>query len=171
LTVLASLCVAAGVAFGSALVPLISVEIFVLALVAKEPWLPWPLLGAVVAVSQVVGKLFYYLAARGTLHLPAFMHRKPKPLTARRERWHQRTKMIRARVERLTEKCHRHPHWMAGTYGVSAVIGLPPFMATTVLAGLARMSIATFLTAGLTGRFIRFSLLAASPALLSGWLF
>lgn len=167
---LASLLVAAGVAFGSAVIPLISIEVFVLALVAREPGLPCLALGAVVAVAQIAGKLLYYLAARGTLRLPSFMHRKPKPLTERRLRWQQRTKRVRAWVERLTEKCHRHPHWMTGTYGVSAVIGLPPFMATTVLAGLARMSMATFLTAGFIGRCIRFTLLAMSPALLSGWL-
>lgn len=166
---LASLLVAAGVAFGSALVPLINIEIFVIALVAREPDLPVLLLGAVVAIAQVGGKLLYYLAARGSLHLPSFMHRKPKPLTERRIRWQQRTKRIRAWVDTVTEKCHRHPHWMAGTYGVSAVAGLPPFMATTVLAGLAKMPMSTFLTVGLAGRFARFSLLAASPALLHGW--
>jgi membrane protein YqaA with SNARE-associated domain len=168
---LASLCVAAGVAFGSALVPLINIEIFVLALVTREPGMPCLLLGAVVAIAQVSGKLFYYLAARGSLHLPKFMHREPKPLTERRIRWQQRTKRMRGWVERLTEKCHRHPRWMAGTYGVSSIVGMPPFMATTILAGLARMSMAAFLATGMIGRFIRFSLLAASPALLSGWLF
>jgi membrane protein YqaA with SNARE-associated domain len=167
----ASLCVAAGVAFGSALLPLINVEIFVLFLVMREPALPCLALGAVVAVAQVSGKMIYYIAARGWLHLPKFMHRRPKPLTARRARWQQRTKRVRAWIERLTEKCHRHPHWMAGTYGVSAVVGLPPFMATTILAGLARMSVTMFVTTGLAGRFIRFSLLAAFPAVLHGWLF
>lgn len=167
---LMSLCAAAGVAFGSALVPLINVEIFVLVLVTREPALPCLALGAVVAIAQVSGKMLYYIAARGWLHLPKFMHREPKPLTARRVRWQQRTKRMRAWVERLTEKCHRHPHWMAGTYGVSAVVGLPPFMATTILAGLARMPVAVFLSTGFAGRFIRFSLLAASPALLHGWL-
>ncbi|MBP2323957.1 membrane protein YqaA with SNARE-associated domain [Kibdelosporangium banguiense] len=166
----ASLLVAAGVAFGSAVMPLISIEVFVIALVAREPGLPCLALGAVVAVAQIAGKLLFYLAARGSLRLPSFMHRKPKPMTDRRLRWQQRTKRLRALVDRLTEKCHRHPHWMTGTYGVSAVIGLPPFMATTVLAGLARMSMATFLAAGFIGRCIRFTLLAMSPALLSGWL-
>jgi len=169
--VFASLLLAAGVAFGSALVPLISVEIFVLALVTREPTLSCLALGAVVAAGQLGGKFIYYLAARGTFHLPKIMHHTPKPPTARRERWHQRTKRARAWVERLTEKCHRHPGWMFGTYGVSSVVGLPPFMATTILAGLARMSVAMFLTTGLVGRFIRFSLLAASPAMLTHWLF
>lgn len=167
---LASLLVAAGVAFGSAVVPLISIEVFVIALVTREPGLPCLALGAVVAVAQVAGKLLYYLAARGSLRLPSFMHRKPKPMTDRRLRRQQRTKRVRAWLDRLTEKCHRHPHWMTGTYGVSAVVGLPPFMATTVLAGLARMPMVTFVTAGFIGRCIRFTLLAMSPALLSGWL-
>jgi membrane protein YqaA with SNARE-associated domain len=50
------------------------------------------------------------------------------------------------------------------------VIGMPPFMATSVLAGLAKMSMSTFIGAGLAGRWIRFSVLAASPALFAGWL-
>jgi membrane protein YqaA with SNARE-associated domain len=167
---LASLLVAAGVAFGSAVVPLISIEVFVIALITREPGLPCLALGAVVALAQIAGKLLFYLAARGSLRLPSFMHRKPRPLTERRLRWQQRTKRARAWLDRLTEKCHRHPHWMTCTYGVSAVVGLPPFMATTVLAGLAKMPMVTFLTAGFVGRWIRFTLLAMSPALLSGWL-
>jgi membrane protein YqaA with SNARE-associated domain len=43
-------------------------------------------------------------------------------------------------------------------------------MATTVLAGLVRMPMSLFLGAGLAGRFARFSLLAASPAMFAGWL-
>jgi membrane protein YqaA with SNARE-associated domain len=42
-------------------------------------------------------------------------------------------------------------------------------MATSVLAGLANMRMSTFVTAGVLGRWIRFSLLAASPALFAGW--
>jgi membrane protein YqaA with SNARE-associated domain len=161
-----------GVAFGSALLPLISIEIFLLGLVSQRPELPWLALGAVIAIGQVAGKLIYYWAAKGDLHLPAFLHRKrTKPLTPRRHRMAMRTKRIRAVLERLTERCHRHPRWMVGTYSVSSVVGVPPFMATSVLAGLARMKLSAFLSAGLLGRFVRFSLLAASPAIFAGWLF
>jgi membrane protein YqaA with SNARE-associated domain len=166
------LAISLGIAFGSALLPVISIEIFLIGLVTQEPGIPWIALGAVIAVGQVAGKLIYYYAAKGSLHLPAFLHRrKPGPPTPRRERWALRTKRIRARVERLTERCHRHPHWMFGTYSVSSVVGVPPFMATTVLAGLARMNLTAFLSAGLIGRFVRFSALAASPAVCAGWLF
>ena len=159
-----------GVAFGSALLPLISIEIFLVGLASQQPHIPWLILGAVVAVGQVAGKLLYYFAAKGSLRLPAFLHRKqPAIETPRRERWRRRTKRIRMWVETLREKCHRHPHWMVGTYGLSSVLGLPPFMATSVLAGMVRMKLSAFLSAGLVGRFIRFSVVAASPALFASW--
>lgn len=163
--------VSMGVAFGSALLPLISIEIFLIGLVTQEPDIPWLLLGAVIAIGQVAGKLIYYWAAKGSLHLPGFLRRRPRALTPRRHRMAMRTKRLRAFVERITERCHRHPRWMVGTYSVSSVVGVPPFMATSVLAGMARMRLAAFVSAGLLGRFIRFSVLAASPALFAGWLF
>ncbi|SDC31188.1 YqaA family protein [Actinokineospora iranica] len=169
---LAWLCVAFGVAFGSSLVPFISIELFVLGLAAQEPQVPWLALGAVIAVAQVAGKLVYYFAARGSIHLPAFLHRghrKPRPMTPRRARWELRTKRIRGWVDALREKCERHPHWMFGTYSVSSLVGVPPYMATVVLAGLVRMRLSAFIGAGLLGRFVRFSALAASPALFTGW--
>ncbi|MFD8495528.1 hypothetical protein [Amycolatopsis sp. NPDC059657] len=165
------LCVTLGVAFGSAIVPLISVEVFVLGLVASRPDVPWLAVGIVVAVGQIAGKLLYYLAARGSIKLPKFLHdrlHRERPPTPRRERMRLRTKKFRAWVDALRERCHRHPHWMTGTYGVSAVIGLPPFMATTVLAGMVRMPMSTFLIGGLLGRGVRFSLLAAAPAMFAG---
>jgi membrane protein YqaA with SNARE-associated domain len=170
--VLAWLCVTLGVAFGSALLPLISVEVFLVGLAMQEPTIPWLALGAVVAVGQVGGKLFYYYGARGELHLPRWLHRKRRdgPTTARQIRWQLRTKRIRGWVEALREKCHRHPRWMVGTYGISSVLGMPPFMATSVLAGMVRMSLSVFLSAGLLGRFIRFSAVAASPALFASWM-
>ncbi|HJQ48808.1 MAG TPA: hypothetical protein VJ870_21140 [Amycolatopsis sp.] len=165
-------CLTLGVAFGSALIPVISVEVFVLGLVSSEPGVQWFLVGAAVAIGQMAGKLLYYLAARGSIRLPPFLHdrlHRERPQTPWRERWHRRTKWLRAKVEALRERCHRHPFWMNGTYGVSSVVGLPPFMATTVLAGLVDMRMSTFIGAGLAGRFVRYSALAACPALLTSW--
>jgi membrane protein YqaA with SNARE-associated domain len=166
--------VSIGVAFGSALLPIISVEIFLIGLVSQQPGIPWLVLGAVIAVGQMAGKLVYFYAAKGSVRLPAFLHRKPRPdrkPSPRRDRWAMRTKRLRGRVESLTERCHRHPHVMFGTYGLSAVFGVPPFMAMTIMAGLVRMKVTAFVSAGLAGRFIRFSALAAAPALCASWLF
>ena len=114
----------------------------------------------------MLGKLVYFFAARGSLHLPAFLRRKEKaekPSSEFKRRW-------KARLEVVRDRCHRYPHWMLGTHAVSSVIGLPPFMFTTVLAGLAGMSTALFVTTSTAGRFARFTVLAASPALMAGWL-
>src|SRR5262249_46817664 len=132
-------CLTLGVAFGSALIPVISVEVFVLGLMSSEPGAPWALVGAAVAIGQIAGKLLLYLAARGSIKLPPVLHDRlyrQRPPSRRRERRHRRTKWLRAKVEAIRERCHRHPKWMAGTYVVSSLLGLPPFMATTVLAGL-----------------------------------
>ncbi|MEU4442116.1 hypothetical protein AB0K14_15380 [Actinosynnema sp. NPDC050801] len=159
------LCLTFGVAFGSALLPLISIEVFVIGLVTQQPGISWWWIGLAVAVGQVLGKMFYFLAARGSLRLPAIMKRKEKqakPLSPWRQKWRTRLEWVRVR-------CHRHPHWMFGTHAVSSVVGLPPFMFTTVLAGLAGMSSWLFISTGMVGRFARFSVLAASPAAVAGW--
>ncbi|MFI9009635.1 hypothetical protein ACIGNX_20635 [Actinosynnema sp. NPDC053489] len=159
------LCLTFGVAFGSALVPLISIELFVLGLVTQQPGISWWWIGLAVAVGQVLGKMFYFLAARGSLRLPKVLKREEKrarPLSPWRLRW-------RARLEWVRLRCHRHPHWMFGTHAVSSVVGLPPFMFTTVLAGLAGMSSWLFVSTSVVGRFARFSVLAASPAAVAGW--
>jgi membrane protein YqaA with SNARE-associated domain len=164
--VLAWLSLTFGVAVGSAIVPVISIELFVLGLVTQQPHLSCWLIGIAVAVGQVLGKLVYFLAARGSLHLPAFLRRKERAEKSSSEfklKW-------KARLEAVRLRCHRHPHWMLGTHAVSSVIGLPPFMFTTVLAGLAGMSTALFVTTSTAGRFARFTALAASPALVAGWL-
>lgn len=166
------LLVTFGVAIGSALLPLISVEVFVITMASTESGLHWAAVAAVVAVGQVLGKLPYFLAARGSIHLPKFLHRAPRaqrPPSERRDRWRMRTKRLRAALETLRERCHQHPHWMVGSYGVSSVVGLPPYMAMVVLAGLAEMRMSLFVGLGLAGRFVRFAALAAAPALFVGW--
>lgn len=173
---LATLAVVLGVALGSALIPMINVEIFLIAVATREAHLPWQwlALGIVVAAGQMVGKLPYYYAGRGSLRVPEFLRPKPKqakPMTPRRVRWKKRTKRWRGWIDGVTEKCRQHPRWMTGTYGLSAVTGVPPYMAIVVLAGMARMSLASFLITGLIGRCIRFTALAASPELVARLLF
>lgn len=153
-----------GVAFGSAILPLISIEVFVLGLATQQHGMSFWIVGAAVAAGQVLGKLLYFMAARGDLHLPKFLHRKKKDKKDKPpNRWQRWMTWVR-------DRCHRHPHWMFGTHAVSSVVGVPPFMATTVLAGFAGMSMGVFVATGTLGRFARFSLLAASPAMFAGWL-
>jgi membrane protein YqaA with SNARE-associated domain len=165
------LLVAFGVAIGSAIFPPISVELFVVGLASKEPHIPWLAFGAVIAIGQVLGKLLYYYAGKGSLRLPDFLHKRtvgtvPDKNAVRRpvdNWWRKVMAWLRVKWAWLRDKCHRHPGWMFGATLTSSVIGLPPFMAMTVLAGIAGLSLRTFIMATLPGRFVRFSALAASP--------
>ena len=160
-----------GVAFGSALIPFISIEMWVVGVGARWPGVSCFVVGLVVAVAQVLGKLLYFYAARGDIKLPKFMHRKEKVRTkpSRFARWFGPGTRMHGWGEWIHAKCRAHPNWMAGTHAVSSLVGVPPFMATSVLAGLAGMSTAMFVVTGMVGRFARFSFLAASPAMVMAW--
>ncbi|HWC79168.1 MAG TPA: hypothetical protein VG756_04310 [Pseudonocardiaceae bacterium] len=169
------------VAIGSALFPPLSVELFIVTLAARHPQYPALLLGAIVAIGQIAGKLLYFYAGRGSLHLPAFIHRSAgktkagnengvpaaniKPESGPLRAWHRFANQCRRGWAWLRMKCHAHPKWMMASTATSAVIGIPPFMATTVLAGLAGLSLRAFILSSLPARFVRFSVLAASPML------
>jgi membrane protein YqaA with SNARE-associated domain len=179
--VFAWLCVALGIAIASSLLPVLSVEVFVLAFAAHHPHLPVLLFGAVLAVGSVTGKLLYFYAARGSLHLPAFLHRSaragqhthalgPAPDSGPRAWWHAVMSRIRLAWLWLRVRCHRHPKVLIAATVASALFGIPPFLAMTVLAGLAGLSLRTFVLASLPARFVRFTVLAASPNLLMHWL-
>ncbi|MFD0490634.1 hypothetical protein ACFQ0O_30360 [Saccharopolyspora spinosporotrichia] len=66
LAVIGLLSTTFGVAVASALMPLISVELFVIGLVLKGPEVPWWALALVIAVGQIAGKMLYFYAARGS---------------------------------------------------------------------------------------------------------
>jgi membrane protein YqaA with SNARE-associated domain len=174
------LLVALGVAIVSSLFPLVSVEVFVLALAAHHPHLPVLLFGLVIAVGQVAGKLLYFYAARGSLRLPVFVHSRtalpadtpvtPSPCAWPRAAWRAVVAWWRTAWAWLRDRCHEHPKWMVTATASSALLGMPPFLATTVLAGLAGLSLRAFVTASLPPRFVRFTVLAAAPNWVMHWL-
>jgi membrane protein YqaA with SNARE-associated domain len=164
--VLTWLVVTFAVAIGSALFPPLSVEVFAVAMAARHPQFPVLLFAAVIALGQVAGKLLYYYAALGRLRLPDYLHKHtvPRPVADRTA-----TSGIRRWWAWLRMKCHRHPRWMFAALAFSSLFGLPPFLATTVLAGLAGLSLRAFVIGTLPGRFVRFAAILASPTLLRHW--
>jgi len=174
LTVIGLSSAAFGVAVAGALLPLISVELFVLGMAASGPELPWWLLALVIALGQLSGKLLYYYGARGAV-------RMPKPLAdlgrALRDRGFLRPPrgsrsagaLTGGRWRRLLRRfrvlCRRHPWWAGLFLLFSAVLSLPPFAATSVVAGWARVSLSTFVLTAFVGRYLRFAGLAVAPAL------
>lgn len=154
-----------GLTFGysvvSALVPVVNAELYLVGLMTRQPQLAWWLVGLAAAVGQMVGKLVYYYAGRGVLRLPARLRRRSDRQSA--GRWSQR-------LARFQHTCHDRPVWTVGVLLASAAIGLPPYLAIALLAGVGRVPLPTFLVTGLVGRFARFGAIAASPGLVStGW--
>jgi membrane protein YqaA with SNARE-associated domain len=175
------LMVTLGVAIAAALFPPLSVELFALGLILKHPELPWWGLAAMIALGQFLGKLVYFYAGRGQIRLPQFLHRRATAATTQREGppppeptgprryWHRAWVWVRNAWFWLRDKCHEHPYWMLGALACSSLVGLPPFAATAVLAGLAGLSLRSFALGVIPGRFIRFALIAASPIMVKHW--
>ncbi len=161
LTAIGVTSAAFGVSVVSALMPVISIELFVMGLVLKGPALPWWLLAVVVTAGQIGGKVLHYYAARGAIRLPRFLH-----LKSAREgngRW-------RGWLQHFRDRCHDRPAWTNGVLFFSATTSLPPYAATAVVAGWARIPLHTFVITGLTGRFLRFTALILAPGVVAAWL-
>lgn len=161
LTVIGLLSTTFGVSVASALVPLISIELFAIGLVLKGPEIPWWLLAVVIATGQIGGKLLHYYAARGSIRLPTMFRRKTE--SKRKGRWRDWLEMFRS-------NCHQRPVWTGAVLLISAAASLPPFAAVAVIAGWAKVPLATFLITGFVGRFVRFGALAIAPGVVIGWL-
>ncbi|MBE9374302.1 hypothetical protein IQ251_07555 [Saccharopolyspora sp. HNM0983] len=144
-----------GVAMCSAVLPLISIELFTLGVVLHGTDVPWWILALVIAAGQIAGKLLHYGAARGAIRLPAL-------LTRRGRAPHEGT--WRSRLESFRTRCRRRPVWTGGVLLISALASLPPFAAMAMVAGWAKVPITLFLVTGFAGRFARFGALAAAPA-------
>jgi membrane protein YqaA with SNARE-associated domain len=125
------------------LVPLVNAEVFLVGLVRlaidDSSQLPWVVVAA--AVGQMVAKIGLYHAGRGMLELP-------------RGRYRAKIEALRERIERWKSK----PYII---YGLSSVLGIPPFYLTVIAAGAMQISFQAFLAIGLGGRLIRFAALVA----------
>lgn len=153
-----------GVCLISALLPVVNAELYLVALVTRQPQLAWWLLGLAAAVGQLTGKLVFFYLGRGSVRLPARwrLHRAADP---------QRYRRWSGRLARFRQTCRDRPVWAGSVLLTAAVVGLPPLAATSFAAGVAGISVRLFVLTGLAGRFARFSAIAASPGLLQQWWF
>lgn len=137
----------------SALLPFVNAEAYLIGLAAVvDPPNIW-LLALFAAAGQMVGKVVYYYAGRGSLQLPRVMRRKQRP-----GRW-------TAKLQALRQKAEARPVYAAGLVLLSGFAGLPPFAAVSVLAGVVRLPIWLFMPLGLVGRYGRFAVCLAVPGL------
>lgn len=139
----------------SALIPVISAELYLLGMAALTTAPCIWVLAAAAATGQITGKLAYYYAGRGMLRLPW------RPARGRwAVRWQRRLARWRAAAETRSG-------WTTASVGTSAVLGIPPLGAMSVFAGCARLPVAMFAGIGVAGRYARFSLILALPGLLA----
>lgn len=148
------------VAFVSALVPVVNLEIYLggtALLGGSRTWWEVTGLALVAAVGQLAGKTLFYLAGRGALTLP-------KRLRPERPRRHRTA----ARMLRWQQRMQQRPWLSAAFVGTSAAVGLPPFALVSVAAGSLRIPLGVFLGAGLVGRWARFAVVLAAVQVSTG---
>lgn len=152
MTVLAAVL---GLAFTSALVPVVNIEAVVAVACTQSSAAPI-LLALAAGVGQMAGKLLWYWGGSNVQRAPWVARRlaKPKPQAAL-ERW-------RVRV-------HGRPYLTGAILFASASFGFPPFAVMSVLAGAIRVPLPVFLVIGLIGRSIRFYAVASGADLASDW--
>lgn len=161
-----------GAGLVSGLVPMVNAEALLIAAVlgAKEWWLP---LAAAIAVGQSGAKVAIFLAARDGRPLLDRFRRSSGPLKPARAH-SPRAGWLRSGVGRCVPDAGRVTELVrrpvAGSVLilVSAVGGVPPLAAMSILAGMARMRLLLFAVTCLTGRLLRFVLIALPVAGLWG---
>jgi membrane protein YqaA with SNARE-associated domain len=117
--------------------PVVNVELFLLAATAAAGSPDRVALVLAAATGQMLAEATWYAAGTGALALPF--------------------PAARRRLATLKAASQRHHQVGNAVLVSSATLGLPPFALIGVWSGMVRVSLATFLTVGLAGRFVRFS--------------
>ena len=146
-----------GVAFASAFVPVVNIEVYLGGLAALRGGAgpaAVAVLAGTAAVGQMAGKTVFYYAGRGAVRLRSRHSARPvKPATA-------------ARLARFRSTVEAHPRATPPLLLLSAFVGIPPYAVVAALAGTVRVNLAVFEVTGLVGRAGRFALVLAGVGLL-----
>lgn len=133
-----------GVAFASALVPLINIEVYLIGLAAVTSTEHVWLLAAIAGVGQMIGKLVWFYLGANALRWGWVRRKMENPKAqAKLELWRSRT--------------HDRPLVAALLLFLSAAGGFPPFAIVAVIAGQLRLNVLLFLAVGIVGRTLRFA--------------
>lgn len=133
-----------GVGVVSAVLPLVNIEAYLVALGTTTTLSSLWLVAVAAGAGQTLGKIAWYEVARRSLSWPWVERKLGKPgAQARRERWHTR---LAARP------------WLSGAVlFASATVGLPPLLIMAVVAGQLELSRTGFVVIVLVGRTLRFA--------------
>ncbi|GAA1549454.1 hypothetical protein GCM10009804_02400 [Kribbella hippodromi] len=151
------LVLAVGFGIGSAVIPVMNAEAYVLG-VGVSGALD-PVVAAIgVSIGQTIGKVAMFLAVR---YRPGYADRKskePKPVNLD-TRWGRFVQWNRGVSKRLLDAMS-DSRWGAPVTLLSAFIGIPPLYGVALIGGASRMKTVVFTLSVLVGRCARFVLLA-----------
>lgn len=145
----------AGFGVVSAVVPIVNAETYVVAAqVSSATALP---LAIAVGVGQSVGKTLLFLGVRQGKEVRFLRrHRTPRPDAPPPGRLRRQTRLVLSRLLALVGT----KRWGLPIVFLAAMVGLPPVYAVSLLAGATTMALPWFFVTVLTGRVLRFVLLA-----------
>jgi membrane protein YqaA with SNARE-associated domain len=138
-------------AFGSALVPVLNVEVY-LAAVGTQTEVGQALVLAIVAsAGQTLGKIVWYTAARWSVDSAWVQKKLDQP-------------KIRPVYDRWTERVEGKPWYAATILFAASSIGIPPLLIMAVVAGSLHMRFSVFALSCFVGRALRFYTILAGVA-------
>jgi membrane protein YqaA with SNARE-associated domain len=156
------LLLSVGFGIGSAVVPVLNAEAYVLGVGVSGALNP--VVAAVgVSVGQTIGKVAMFLAVRYRPGYAAKQGKEPKPvdLSTRRGRLIQWNRDVSKRLlDVLSDR-----KWAIPVTLLSSLVGVPPLYGVALIAGASRMSVITFSLSVLAGRLARFVALALGVGL------
>ena len=120
----------------SGLVPVVNIEVYLVAVGSLSGASPVPVV-LLTTLGQMLGKCVLYLSGKGFIRLSIWPSWKS--------------------LEKTREALDRNKGRTEGVVFISALTGIPPFYALSVLAGVMRIPIVRFLVPGTLGRGLRFT--------------
>ena len=156
------LLLAVGFGIGSAIIPVLNAEAYVLG--AGVSGALDPVVAALgVSVGQTIGKVAMFLAVRYRPGYAARKSKEPKPVDLD-TRWGRFVQWNRDVSKRLLDAMSDR-RWGIPVTLLSASVGIPPLYGVALIGGASRMGVVTFGVSVLVGRGARFVLLALGVGL------
>jgi membrane protein YqaA with SNARE-associated domain len=156
------LVLAVGFGIGSAVVPVLNAEAYVLGVGVSG--VLNPVVAAIgVSIGQTIGKVAMFLAVRYRRGYAVRKLKEPKAVDLE-TRWGRFVQWNRDVSKRLLDAMSDHRCSIPVTL-LSAFVGIPPLYGVALIGGASRMKVLSFALSVLTGRSARFVLLAVGVSL------
>ncbi len=151
------LVLAVGFGIGSAVIPFVNAEAYVLGVGVTNALNPI-VAASGIAVGQTIGKVAMFLAVRYRPGYAARKTKEPKPVDLD-TRWGRFVQRNRDLSKRLLDAMS-DSRWGIPVTLLSAFVGVPPLYGVALIGGASRMKTVVFTLSVLIGRSARFILLA-----------